>query len=221
MRIVIIRHGDPDYEKDCLTKKGQEQAALAAKRLLIEDIDDVCSSPLGRAVETAEAFLELTGKGPLKILDFMQEIRYGREDDLYSEAGHPWNNADRMIFEGINVNDPEWRNFPAFIDNTATIDVDKVMMGTDEWLKTLGYEREGLYYRNKRSDDKQYTVALFCHGGSATAMLSRIYNQQFPYMCSVVHMAHTGITVLRFDCNPGSLTVPVLELLNDDRHLRR
>ena len=31
MRIVIIRHGDPDYEKDCLTKKGQEQAALAAK----------------------------------------------------------------------------------------------------------------------------------------------------------------------------------------------
>ena len=90
----------------------------------------------------------------------MQEIRYGREDDLYSEAGHPWNNADRMIFEGINVNDPGWRSFPAFIDNTATIDVDKVMKGTDDWLKDLGYVREGLYYRNIRPDDKQYLSFL-------------------------------------------------------------
>ena len=36
MRIIIIRHGDPDYEKDCLTELGHKQAAVAAKRLLEE-----------------------------------------------------------------------------------------------------------------------------------------------------------------------------------------
>lgn len=219
MRIVIVRHGEPDYEKDCLTIEGRKQAELAAKRLIKEHIEKIYSSPLGRARETAEAFSNLTGMKPVEILDFMKEIRYGREDDLYSEAGHPWSNADKIAAEGKDLRDPNWRELPVFIDNTATVDVDNVIMHTDEWLSGLGYVREGLYYRNVRPDDKQYTVALFCHGGSATAMLSHIYNQEFPYLCSVIHMAFTGITVLRFDSTPGSLAMPVLELLNDDRHL--
>ena len=33
MRILIIRHGDPDYEIDGLTEKGKREAALLAKRL--------------------------------------------------------------------------------------------------------------------------------------------------------------------------------------------
>ena len=28
MRILILRHGEPDYAKDCLTEKGIEQAEL-------------------------------------------------------------------------------------------------------------------------------------------------------------------------------------------------
>ena len=27
MRIIFVRHGEPDYEHDCLTAKGREQAA--------------------------------------------------------------------------------------------------------------------------------------------------------------------------------------------------
>ena len=41
MRIIIIRHGDPDYEKDCLTELGHKQAALAAKRLMVEGIETI------------------------------------------------------------------------------------------------------------------------------------------------------------------------------------
>ena len=33
MRFLIIRHGDPDYEKDSLTEKGWREAALLADRL--------------------------------------------------------------------------------------------------------------------------------------------------------------------------------------------
>ena len=33
MKIVIIRHGDPDYEKDSLTEKGWREAKLLAERI--------------------------------------------------------------------------------------------------------------------------------------------------------------------------------------------
>ena len=32
MRILLIRHGDPDYVNDTLTEKGRREAALLAKR---------------------------------------------------------------------------------------------------------------------------------------------------------------------------------------------
>ena len=34
MRILLIRHGDPDYENDTLTEKGCREAELLAKRAL-------------------------------------------------------------------------------------------------------------------------------------------------------------------------------------------
>ena len=41
MRIMIIRHGDPDYEIDGLTEKGKREAQLLADRLVREDITRV------------------------------------------------------------------------------------------------------------------------------------------------------------------------------------
>jgi hypothetical protein len=34
MRIVFVRHGEPDYEHDCLTGTGRQQAAAAAEPAL-------------------------------------------------------------------------------------------------------------------------------------------------------------------------------------------
>ena len=34
MRILFVRHGHPNYEKDCLTELGHLHAEAAAKRLL-------------------------------------------------------------------------------------------------------------------------------------------------------------------------------------------
>ena len=219
MRIVLVRHGDPDYEKDCLTELGHKQAAVAAKRLLEEGIDEVYSSPLGRARQTASYFSELTGK-PVTILDFMQEIRFGQEGHLYDNQWNPWKGADELVWSGQNLQAENWREYPVYKGNFATIDADKIGEETDKWLASLGYVREGLYYRNRRLDDQQKTLAIFCHGGASSAFLARVLNQTFPYMCALCHFSHTGISVLRFDKTPGSLAMPVLELLNDDRHLR-
>ena len=34
MRLLMIRHGDPDYEHDCLTEKGKREAKLLSQRLV-------------------------------------------------------------------------------------------------------------------------------------------------------------------------------------------
>lgn len=47
MRIIFIRHGEPDYKNDCLTEIGREQALLVAERLQVEGIEEIWSSPLG------------------------------------------------------------------------------------------------------------------------------------------------------------------------------
>ena len=79
MRLIIVRHGEPDYKNDCLTDTGKIQADLAAERLKEEGIEEIWSSPLGRALETAEAASKVL-KLPIKTVDFMREVSWGSTD---------------------------------------------------------------------------------------------------------------------------------------------
>lgn len=219
MRIIIVRHGEPDYKNDCLTETGRKQAELAAERLRGEGIEEIWSSPLGRAYETAEAaakVLEL----PIKTLDCMKEVRWGSTDgsELY-HGGHPWDIVDEMARQGMELNSPDWREGPYFRTNNVVGCVDEVEKGIDEWLAGLGYVREGLYYRHKEAEQEHRTIALFCHGGSSSAAIGHIMNIPFPYVCAMLHMEFTGITILRLDRKEGIATLPCLELANDGRHI--
>ena len=52
MRLLIIRHGDPDYARDNLTEKGKREAKLLSEMLAKDKIDYLYCSPLGRAKAT-------------------------------------------------------------------------------------------------------------------------------------------------------------------------
>ncbi|MBR4577053.1 MAG: histidine phosphatase family protein [Clostridia bacterium] len=220
MRIVIVRHGEPDYEHDCLTEKGRLQALAAAERLREEGIEEIFSSPLGRAAETAAAAAEAL-KLPVRTLDYMRELHWGSTDGTeIPSGGHPWDLANRLTEEGWDLTNPDWRNHPYFASNIVTEEADRVARETDRWLQSLGYEREDVGYRCVRPDDRQKTVALFCHGGSSSAAIGRVLNLTFPYACGIFHLDFTGIIILRLDRQPGSKTPPCLELANDARHIR-
>ena len=62
MRILIIRHGDPDYEKDSLTQKGWHEAELLADKMEKTDVTAFYVSPLGRAQDTASVTLKRLGR---------------------------------------------------------------------------------------------------------------------------------------------------------------
>lgn len=220
MRIVFVRHGEPDYEHDCLTEQGKLQAEACAERLREEGIGQIFASPLGRAAETAAATSAVLGL-PVQTLDFMRELHWGSLDGtpLFAQ-GHPWDQADELARQGIDLRDPAWREHPFFANNRVTAEADNVAEKIDGWLASLGYERNGLFYRCVRPDDRQATVALFSHGGSSAAAMGHILNLTFPYACAVFHLEFTGITVIRLDRRPGSQTMPCLELANDGRHIR-
>ncbi len=221
MRIIIVRHGHPDYAMDCLTPLGHLQAKAAAERLKDEGIEEIYTSPMGRARQTAEYTADLLGIREMKVLDFAHEISWSSRDGRpIFEDGHPWTISDTIVAENRSLSDKDWRTHPYFSNNTAVDQNAYVSEETDRWLEGLGLKREGLYYRNCREDDWQHTIALFCHGGSSSVMFSRIFNLEFPFICATFHIDFTGITILRFDRKPGSLTIPIFELLNDARHIR-
>ena len=62
MKLLIVRHGDPDYDKDSLTEKGWREVEYLSQRLSKLDIKAFYVSPLGRAKDTASLTLKKMGK---------------------------------------------------------------------------------------------------------------------------------------------------------------
>lgn len=219
MRIILVRHGHPDYVNDCLTELGHEQARAAAKRLSGEDISEVYSSPMGRAVKTAEYTARLFSKGVTK-LDFMREIKWGTNDgnEIYAD-GHPWDTSIYAMKQGFDLMSEDWTKNTPFSNNLAFAELERVANGADEWLESLGYKREGTSYRVV-GDNTDRTIVLFSHGGSSSALLSHLMNLPFFYLCRVLCPDFTAITVLSLSDEFGELTFPQLELANDSRHIR-
>ena len=68
MKIYFVRHGHPDYSKNCLTELGHKQAAAAALSLKSSGIEQIFASSYGRAIETAEHTADILLNAPLGML---------------------------------------------------------------------------------------------------------------------------------------------------------
>lgn len=62
MKLVIVRHADPDYSIDSLTPTGWKEAELLSNRLVRTPADAYYVSPLGRANDTASLTLKKLGR---------------------------------------------------------------------------------------------------------------------------------------------------------------
>ena len=73
MRLLFIRHAEPDYSTDTLTEKGRREAALLAQAAPSLQMDHCFVSPLGRAQETASYCMKTAGM-TAKTLDWLEEF---------------------------------------------------------------------------------------------------------------------------------------------------
>ena len=215
MRLIFVRHGEPDYEHDCLTETGKKQAEACAHRLMREGIEAIYTSPMGRARQTAEYTAATLGL-PITTLDFMHEISWGGPGIPLS--GHPGTLGDWMIDEDdFDFYHAPWREHPYFRDNVALRYLDKIGADFDAFLQTKGYRHAGTRFLCET--DQQQTIALFSHGGSGACVLSHLLGLPFPYMCSVLPYDFTSIIILDFPVVCGSYVHPRIALFNDAAHI--
>ena len=221
MKIVFVRHGHPNYELDCLTELGHQQAELCAERLKDEGITEIYSSTCGRAVETAQHTADKIGIPITKSFDFIREINWGNDSMELPHRGHPWETVDDMIPAAESMIDPNWALTDRWKDNERLHHTIKTVAdGIDDWLLSLGYKREGEYYRVV-GENTDKTVAMFSHGGASAAWLAHLFNLTLPFTAMTFRIYYTGITVVTFPDTPGELVCPQIDLMNDCRHVTR
>ena len=73
MRLIFIRHAEPDYSIDSLTEKGWREAKLLAERTKRWKVDEFYCSPLGREKDTASFTLKECGREAVTC-DWMREF---------------------------------------------------------------------------------------------------------------------------------------------------
>ncbi len=216
MRIIFVRHGEPDYEHDCLTETGRLQAAAAAERLAGEGISAIFSSPNGRARETADYTARRLSL-PVTVLDYMHEISWGGPD--IPEKGHPWTLGDRLLTEqNFDFYAQDWRKHPWFAENIATGCLDMISEKFDAFLLSRGWRYDGRRFFCSGGTDE--TIALFSHGGSGACVLSHLLSLPFPYVVSVLPYDFTSVIIVNFPVRQGQYVHPRLELFNDAAHIR-
>ena len=194
MRLLLIRHGDPDYEHDTLTEKGRREAALLTGRLLKLDIGDIYVSPLGRAQDTLRPYLDRTGR-TAQVRPWMREFPL-HELDEYQQTMHIiWDYLPRYRDRYPEWNDAEnWMDAHPFRNYGTRPLVEEMWRGLDDILAEHGYERDGHFYRVTRPTTE--TVALVCHFGAATILLSHLLNVSAMQLLHTMFMAPTAVTTV-------------------------
>ena len=176
MKLLLIRHGEPDYYTDTLTERGQREAELLAERIAPMDITEYFVSPLGRAVETARPTLEKAGRTAVTY-DWLREfdIRVHRPDKEGGLSVVPWDWLPQDLAANPVLLDREhWFEHPVLAEMDVKAAADRVFAAFDELLASHGYVRDGLVYRAERPNSD--TLAFFCHFGLACLLMSRLMN---------------------------------------------
>ncbi len=189
MRLLFIRHADPDYTNDSLTPTGRKEAELLAKAAPDMNLGTCYVSPLGRAQETARYCMETTGK-TAETLDWLQEFPSNLDlekavdfQDAYTRVtkdGQPrvpvfWDIKPSFWTEEPIYMDPvHWRESPLALECDIASPYDHVTAEFDRLLATFGYVREGGHYRVEKESTE--TLTFFCHFAISSALISHLWN---------------------------------------------
>lgn len=175
MKIVIVRHGDPDYVHDSLTETGWKEAEMLSELLIKNPADAYYVSPLGRAKDTASCTLKKLCR-EAEELDWLREFPAlihrpdvtDREMIAWDWLPQDWT-AEECFF-----NDRDWLDQPVMADGKVKELYDSVVAQFDALLAKRGYVREGRMYRAERANND--TIVFFCHFGLECVLLSRLLN---------------------------------------------
>lgn len=171
MKLIVVRHAEPDYEHDSLTQKGDREASLLVDKLSKLDVKAFYCSPLGRARRTASFTLDKIGR-TAEILPWLEEFRGrcekpntpGRAEICWDWLPQDWT-RQKLFYDK-----DRWYKAPELKGTNVHKEYLIVTRGLDELLAKHGYVREGGYYRAVTPNND--TIVLFCHLGVQAVFVS-------------------------------------------------
>lgn len=175
MKLLFVRHAEPDYEHDSLTEKGWREAAFLARRLAQIPAKSYYVSPLGRARDTASLTLKAAGRTA-------EECPWLREfeapiwrPDVSEHKMIPWDWLPQdWMAEERSFRLDQWHQLPAMADGDVKAEYDRVTGELNALLNRHGYQREGRFYRVREPNND--TIVFFCHFGVSCVLLSHLLN---------------------------------------------
>ena len=215
MKIIIVRHADPDYSVDSLTPTGWEEAALLSDRLCKLDVKEFYVSPLGRARDTASLTLKKLGR-EAQVCDWLREF---------------WPPIQRPDQDGLSICwdwlPADWTKEPAFFDyrrwtEPAVMEgvaeaAREVFDGLDAMLAKNGYVREGENYRVERPNED--TILFFCHFGLECVLLSHLLHVSPMVLWHGTCAAPSSVTILATEERRKGIAAFRMNAFGDTSHL--
>ena len=223
MRLLLARHGHPDYTTDTLTERGHDEAARLAAALDPYPLDTIYVSTHGRAQETAEHTLRRRGQEAIAC-DWLREIdgRYGYEGEAPEWVlGDPLPSAYELHPSDL-FGCSQLYSYEAWHDEVAygpwlRPRFAALQNAFDAMLAEQGYVREGLRYRVAESSDR--TLAFFCHDGVMRGLLSHLLYVPLPAALSLFCHDTAGYTMLR-SVEDNGYAVFAMVFINNAEHKR-
>ena len=227
MKLIFIRHAEPDYSIDSLTEKGFDEAAFLAKRTTAWNVTQFYCSPLGRAQKTAGPTLSMHEKEAIT-LDFLQEFHAPVTDPLKTDEKRiPWDLMPDYLSQNPILFDPHnWWQAPIMQTGDVKKEYDRVCNGLDKILAEYGYTRCGFHYKTsgnnkpsnafmkydgttkdalKNAPDTETILVIFCHLGVMMAMLSHLINTSPCTLWQGMFIPPSSVTVVSAEERiPGS-----------------
>ena len=174
MKLLIVRHADPNYAIDSLTPTGWEEAELLADRIARLDVKNFYVSPLGRAQDTASLTLKKIGR-TAEILPWLQEFPPTMQKPYEDFLSALWDWLPADWTAEPRFYDPDlWYTVPVFAEAGAEAALRAVTDGLDTLLAKHGYVRNGRIYRAEAPNED--TIVLFCHFGLECVLLGHLLN---------------------------------------------
>jgi probable phosphoglycerate mutase len=218
MKLIIVRHGDPDYEHDSLTDTGKIEAQLTAERLKQHpDIAAFYVSPLGRAKATAAYTLEALHR-EAETLPWLREF--------HAPILHPDTGDVRVPWDWLPA---YWTQEPAYYEKDTWADTEvmraygvgdeakRVWQGLDDLLEKHGYVRDGMIYRAAQPNTD--TIVLFCHFGVECVLLAHLIGCSPMVLWHGLCAAPTAITVVSTEERRAGIASFRINTFGDTGHL--
>ena len=219
MKILIIRHGDPDYENDTLTEKGWREARLLADRISKLDIREFYVSPLGRAKDTAACTLEKMGREAIEC-QWLREFNRNliRRPDVKDKRKIPWDWIPEELAKRPWLYDKDKWLDDDIIKEAGVDEEYRMVTGEfDALLAQHGYQRDGDFYRVVKPNN--YTIALYCHFGLECVLLSHLMNTS-PYpIWHHFSAPPTSVTIVRTEERREGTALFRISNFGDTSHL--